>query len=380
MNLNELPDIEFVNSDKDEIQAIILSIYKQVTGRQLAQGDPVRLFILVITNVIILLLNKINETGKQNLLKYATGENLDHLGVLVGVARAPAAKAVTTVEITMANSSTSLRTIPKGTRVTAGDGVFFELLQEASVLPGHTTVTAQFYCTATGESGNNYAPGEITTLVDPLPYVQSVRNTTKSQSGADIEDDERYRDRIHNAPESFSCAGAEGAYEFFAKKASQTIIDVKTISPKAGEVVIYPLLEKGQLPEQEILTKVEAMCNQTHVRPLTDKVSAKAPGQKSYDINLTYYINRADQTQASIIQANVEKSVEEYVVWQRSAMGRDINPSELVRKVMEAGAKRVNVVSPSYTKVRNGSKADSFIVEIAVLNSKNISYGGVEDE
>lgn len=380
MNLNELPDIEFVNSDKDEVQAIILSIYKQVTGRQLAQGDPIRLFILVITNVVILLLNKINETGKQNLLKYATGDNLDHLGVLVGVARTPAAKAVTTVEISMANSSTNLRTIPKGTRVTAGDGVFFELLQEASILPGNTKTTAQFYCTETGEVGNNYAPDEITTMVDPLPYVQNVRNTTKSQGGADVEDDERYRDRIHNAPESFSCAGAEGAYEFFAKEASATIMDVKTVSPKPGEVVIYPLLEKGQLPEEEILKKVTDACNQKHVRPLTDKVSAKAPGKKSFDVKLTYYINRNDKVQESVIQENVSRAIDEYVTWQGSSMGRDINPSQLVRKVMEAGAKRVDVTSPVYTKVRGGSKEDGFVVEVAVLGSKNISYGGVEDE
>ena len=47
----------------------------------------------------MLLLNKINETGKQNLLRYATGDNLDHLGALVGVERIPAKAAVTTMRI-----------------------------------------------------------------------------------------------------------------------------------------------------------------------------------------------------------------------------------------------------------------------------------------
>lgn len=380
MNLNELPDIEFVNSDKDEVQAIILSIYKQVTGRQLAQGDPIRLFILVITNVVILLLNKINETGKQNLLKYAAGENLDHLGVLVGVARTPAAKAVTTVRVELSMASNDLRVIPAGTRVTAGDGVFFEFVQDVTIPQKKTQVEAEAYCTITGEAGNNYSPGEVNILVDPLPYVKSVMNITKSQGGASEEDDERYRDRIHNAPESFSCAGAEGAYEFFAKEASATIVDVKTVSPKPGEVVIYPLLEKGQLPEEEILKKVTDACNQKHVRPLTDKVSAKAPGKKSFDVKLTYYINRNDKVQESVIQENVSRAIDEYVTWQGSSMGRDINPSQLVRKVMEAGAKRVDVTSPVYTKVRGGSKEDGFVVEVAVLGSKNISYGGVEDE
>lgn len=380
MKLQDLPDIEFVSSDAAEVQAYILRIYKQVTGRQLAQGDPIRLFILVITNVIILLLNKINETGKQNLLKYATGDNLDHLGVLVGVARTPAAKAVTTIQIDMAMAIGGIRVVRVGTRVTAGDGVFFEFTEPVVIGPGETTVKAKAYCTTTGEVGNNYAPGEIATLVDPLPYVASVKNLTMSEGGADREDDERYRDRIHNAPESFSCAGAEGAYEFFAKQASATIIDAKIVSPTPGEVVIYPLLEEGALPGEEILRQVVETCNQKHVRPLTDKVSAKAPNKKSYNVDIKYFINRDEATQASVIQQNVDKAVSEYVVWQRSAMGRDINPSELVRRVMEAGAKRVEVTAPVYTQVKNGRKEDSFAVEIAVVGTKNVRYGGIEDE
>lgn len=51
-----------------------MDVYTAVTGRTLAKADPVRLFILVIASVVIMLLNKINYTGKQNLLKYAKGK------------------------------------------------------------------------------------------------------------------------------------------------------------------------------------------------------------------------------------------------------------------------------------------------------------------
>lgn len=380
MKFSDLPDVDFVTADKDAVQSVILSIYKSVTGRQLAQGDPVRLFVLVITNVVVLLLNKINETGRQNLLKYADGINLDHIGILVGVSRLPATGAGTTVRATLSASRGTIITIPAGTRITAGDNVFFATAGDIVIPAGQTTATGPASCTTTGAAGNGYAAGELNTIVDPVPYVASIVNITTSQGGADTEDDDRYRERIHNAPESFSCAGASGAYEFFAKKASTTIADVKVVSPAPGEVVIYPLLEEGVLPEQEILTAVVAICNQTHVRPLTDHVSAQAPGQKSYNVNLTYYVNYADQTHASVIQQNVNKAVNEYVVWQRSAIGRDINPSELIRRVMEAGAKRVVVTAPVYTAVKNGSEADAYAVEIAVLGSKTVTYGGIEDE
>lgn len=380
MKFSDLPDIAFVSADKDAVQSVILSIYKSVTGRQLAQGDPVRLFVLVITNVVILLLNKINETGRQNLLKYADGINLDHIGILVGVSRIPATGAITTVRATLSAPRGTITTIPAGTRITAGDNVFFATAGDIVILAGQTTGTGKAICTVVGSQGNGYAAGELSTIVDPVPYVESMVNITTSQGGADRENDENYRERIHNAPESFSCAGASGAYEFFAKKASATIADVKVISPAPGDVVIYPLLENGVLPEQEILSAVVAMCNQTHIRPLTDHVSAQAPGEKSYNINLTYYINQDAQTQASIIQQNVDTAVNEYATWQRSVMGRDINPSELIRRVMEAGAKRVSVVSPVFTAVKNGSQEDGFTVEIAVLGSKTVTYGGVEDE
>ena len=75
-DLNNLTDITFVSSEKEKVVEYLLSTYKAVTGRTLAKADPVRLFILVIASVIILLLNKINYTGKQNLLKYAVGDNL----------------------------------------------------------------------------------------------------------------------------------------------------------------------------------------------------------------------------------------------------------------------------------------------------------------
>lgn len=38
MKFSDLPDIDFVTADKDAVQSVILSIYKSVTGRQLAQG------------------------------------------------------------------------------------------------------------------------------------------------------------------------------------------------------------------------------------------------------------------------------------------------------------------------------------------------------
>lgn len=99
MKLSDLPDIEFVSADEQEILSDIIKLYTEITGRTLAQGDPVRLFLCVIAAIILMLCNKINYTGKQNLLRYSAGANLDHLGVLVGAERIGAKASVTTIKI-----------------------------------------------------------------------------------------------------------------------------------------------------------------------------------------------------------------------------------------------------------------------------------------
>ena len=65
-------------------------------------------------------------------------------------------------------------------------------------------------------------------------------------------------------------------------------------------------------------------------------------------------------------------AVDEYVRWQSERIGRDIEPGKLIELVMAAGAKRVAVTYPAHTVV--GS------VNIPVLGTKTVTYGGLEDD
>lgn len=375
-----LPEINFVKTDKESVEKEIFALYTSVTGRKLAQADPIRLFLLVITNIVILLLNRINDTGKQNLLAYARGYNLDHIGIALGVERLQATGAVTTMKLTASMARPEGIAIPKGTRFTAGDNVFFATTEPYYLSATQTTISVKAVCTELSAKGNNYPVGVITTLVDPIPYIASVTNTTISEGGADTETDDAFRERIREAPESFSCAGAEGAYEFFTKKASALISSVKVVSPKPGDVVVYPGLVSGEIAKEEILKLVEAALTDKKVRPLTDNVSVKAPAAKNYDINLQYYIDSDNAYYADTIKNHVDEAVTDYIKWQSGKVGRDIIPSELIRRIMEAGAKRVTVTSPTFTVVKDGRKEDGYQVELAQCTGKTITYGGVEHE
>ena len=286
-------------------------------------------------------------------------------------------------------------------------------------------------------TGDGYAPGTITTLVDLIPYIESVTNITTTAGGDDgepytTEGDDRLRERIRLAPASRSTAGPEQAYIYWAMTADSSIIDARAVSETEtinrtltvydghafigggrllpdtlivkehgqstagvkdtdytvdytdelltievkgsladaesldititrtleGRVKIVPLLEGGAIPDESILNKVLEACNATDIRPLTDVVSAVAPEAITYDIEIVYYTK--PEKEAEVI-ANVEGTggaIDQYNEWQVGALGRDINPDQLRKRILcpswgenLTGAFRVDVTKPVYTPV-----------------------------
>lgn len=269
---NALPDISFVDTDPDNITREIISRYENISGRTLSQSDPVRLFLLSVAYVIAHQRTLIDIAAKNNLLAYAEGDYLDHIGALLGVTR------------------------------------------------------------------------------------------------MDGEDDESLRERIGIAPESFSVAGPAKAYEFHAKKADPDIQDVKILTPpdtEPGHVDIYVLMKNGSLPNNTVLDKVKAICDSDTVRPDTDYVQVKAPSTVDYSVDITYWIDTRDSAMSGNIQTAVDSAVYDWVEWTRSEIGRDINPSALVHRVIQAGAKRCVVTSPAFTQLNNSQLATCSHIAIA---------------
>ncbi|HFC97926.1 MAG TPA: baseplate J/gp47 family protein [Thermosulfurimonas dismutans] len=367
-----LPDIRFVETDAAEVERRILSTYEEITGRKLYPGNPERLFLESLAYIIAQQNFLIDYAAKMNLLAYARGGHLDHLGALLGVSRLSAQPARTTLRFEIAEPLSFPVVIPKGARATPDGKLFFATLSEAQIEPGKTSVEVEAECLEAGTRGNGFLPGQINRLVDPVAYVVKVENTTVSLGGADTESDEHYRERIRLAPESFSNAGSRGAYEFWAKSAHQDIADVSVWSPSPGEVNVCILMKDGGLPSQEILDLVTQVLSSEKVRPLTDQVTVQAPQTVSYNIDLTYYVYREYEALVSQIQQAVTEAVNAYIQWQKTKLGRDITPSVLVDYVQSvAGVKRVSVVSPAYQPLEPW--------QVAREGTVTVTYGGLED-
>ena len=227
-------------------------------------------------------------------------------------------------------------------------------------------------CQTKGIIGNDIPQGGIGILVDMLPYIKSVRNTEITSGGADIESDENLAERIYLAPSGYSVAGPDDAYEYHTMAYNQDIIDVKVSSPAPTEVEIRFLIGEGEIPTGTVIKGLEEYLQDNNIRPLTDKVKVLAPEQEQFSISISYYINRSDSAKANSIQSAVNAAIDDYVRWQTYSIGRDINPSELTKRVVEAGAKRVEVTSPVFTTVP--------VTTVARLSAKTVTYGGLEDD
>ena len=138
MRLSDLPNVEFFNTDKEHIQQKVFDIYTTITGRTLGEGDPVTLFLNVISEIIIRLLNDANYAAKQNLLAYAEGDNLDHVGAVPAAVERTAA----VCKVLVAQQQTAVAPVDVLEDVliasiihTVDDGVAVSCVEGADTLP-----------------------------------------------------------------------------------------------------------------------------------------------------------------------------------------------------------------------------------------------------
>ena len=192
--------------------------------------------------------------------------------------------------------------------------------------------------------------------------------------GAEVESDERYRSRVQLSPEKASVAGPAGKYRYWAESAHQDIAVVAVDSPSPGKVDVIVLMKDGELPSAEVLSAVDAVVSPEDVRPLTDNTEIMAPEVVNYSVDLTWWLGSGNATLSASIQESVNRAIQNFILWQKSKLGRDINPTELVHLIRQAGAKRVQIVSPVDTVI---SKR-----QIAILadGGLNVTFGGVEND
>lgn len=380
--LYDIPDISFidgitVDSIISEMIADYEKKYEELTKKEitLRPADKDTILMNIYAGKFYQLYERLDFSAKMNLLKYSRGDFLKHLGAMKKTFLNEPKSAVTIARFHLEEVRPDLVYIPAGTRITAdaADGIYFATDNYAEIPPGTKTVDISCTCETQGEIGNGYIEGQLDIIIDPIPYVSGVENITKTEGGAGEETDDEFRERIFLAPSSFSTAGPADAYEYWVRQYNSAAIeDVKIYEPTDAIVDVRVLLKGGELPSAAYCEKVKEYLLQNPVVPLTDNSIVAAPDVVKYNLKATYYISRRHTNNLETIKAAIEEAKDEYLLYQRSGIGRDLNPDVLIEFVRAAGGKRVVIESPSFQVVRETS--------VAQENNVEFVFGGLEDD
>lgn len=373
------PEYQFADTNVEAFVARLVSDYEKSTGTAVQPASPERQMIQWVASILVHERVLMNAIGNQNIPSRAEGENLDALAQLLKLQERPRAKAaVCTQRFHISEAQQSAVLVPQGTRVTCSGGLIWETVEDVYINIGDTYADTQMRCQTPGAVGNGYAAGQLDTLVDLYDYCTATENLTESDGGADEATDDEFYQLMRQSMDAYSCAGARGSYEYFAKLASTEIGDVIANSPTPGVVKLYVLMDDGTLATEEIKAAVLEKCSADEVRPLTDQVFVEDAEAVEYNIAFTYYTQTGSGKSAVEIRAAVDKAVEEYVAWQSAKLGRDINPSTLIGLLMQTGIKRVVLTSPAFTVLRDDGKTAPQVAKL--LGKPAITNGGYEDE
>lgn len=380
--------INFVNINAETVYEEIVRNIESDLGEKLHEGDEKKLFIKSLMPIIMALKNDINDTANQNFLENARDEKTDAIAnSYFDTKRLKPTKALCSGKAVLSEVQKKDILIPSGTKITS-DGIrIFEIKEGYIVKAGEKEVDVKLISTSTGEKYNGIEIGKINHIIDPIAYVSQIYNTEISKEGSDIEDDKSYRERARLEMESKSCAGPEGAYEYYAYSADNSISAVKVVSPSPGTVRILVVVDNGESPSDEILKKVYDECSPRDRRPLTDKVETGTPEIVEYDIDLTYYLDKNFPTYEGKWRKAIEGenfdyesgAIRTFINWQQEDIGRSINVEELKFQVLNSatyeadnrtlsGVRKLIINSPGYDNIKE--------IQLAKVKNINVTYGG----
>ncbi|MGT3827043.1 baseplate J/gp47 family protein [Enterobacter kobei] len=335
----QIPPPTIAEPDYAGTLARVKKQYQGITGHYPDTNDPETFLLEQLAHERELLVDDINQAAAQNLLGYASGDDLDNLGVLVGTTRLPASSATTSAELTLSANHPDF-VLVAGYEVMARDGTtLFHTTEDIAVRATDADITTSLTAAVPGLAGNGFLPGEISTIVTQNPYVTAVSNITTSQGGADTEKDDRFASRIYLSPSRFSVAGPYDAYRYFVRSTSPAITDVAVWSPEPNDIFISAVLEGGVVPDAALKQAILDTLSDRTVRPLGDRITVmdSSPVEASGELNVEIY--RSAASLAEQITRQITARVDALTLAWRNRLGRDIVP-----EVLEAAGQTISGV------------------------------------
>ena len=272
--------IEYIESEADDLMTLIeMDAYEEM-----------------------LLRANLNERIKQMFLAFATGSNLDHIGITrFGVERLKGIKPKAKYNFLLSIKRDVDTIIPAGTLL--GDGVEIakvveDVIIKAGELEAKGVVELQKECEKFDK--------KLEMILTPLPFLIIAKQLTDFMGGADVESDERYRERIWLSRERKTTAGSRAMYEYYTKSADVRVKEVNIVNGGAGVVKVV-ILGENFITTDEMVENVKEHLNSETVRPLTDKVEVEKAKVVDVKIDATLIAKNVSLVDLERIKSNFKE-------------------------------------------------------------------------
>ncbi len=358
-----------IESDSQKIYDEAITLHENISGEKLPLLSEESYIYSTVAALLGIIKSEMNEVAIQNYLKYASGKRLD-LKNIYGSRGERLGKntAKTTMRCYISSAINRDVIIPIGTRFLYKNYIFASS-EQATIFAGELYTDILVVSETAGDIGT-ILKGEIKEIVDRYDFYQKCENITDVSGGRNEEDDEAYRERLAELPESFTSAGSEGAYKFHTKKASSLVSDVVIDSPSENVIDIYVANKNKTLSEEE-KTSILNYLSQEDIKPLNDKISIKNPNIYNYNINIQYYLYKNARVSKEPLEKRLKEKLKNWAG--NKKIGESVNIQDIIALCKEENAiKRINVIEPQEHNVDH--------ITLSVLGTITLELKGVEEK
>lgn len=360
--LNQAGAPPFVTYEARALLDLAIGKFEELTGRALSPSQ-VEMYLLEVIAYMLTARGVEEQQAIENcFVAFAQGRFLDIHGADRNTPRLQAAPASTTLRFHRGAADGPSIVIAAGARVSDEGGLVQFATSSAAVLSeGQASVDVAARALQSGTIGNGFAPGVLTTQVDPTVGIASVENVTVTGGGAELESDERYRARL---PLAFARLGDGVSRERYRADVlgwNARCLDVHIARPQPGHVRIYPLMDTGA-PNAAEITSLQAVFDDSNTHQ-GDFIQVAVPIPDEFAVDLTLVLSSAEAAGAA------EEAVQRVLdSWER-VLGGAVAPSELTSAARAVtGVVDASVAGLSYRLVDGASwrRCTSLTVNVVV--------------
>ncbi|RXJ80811.1 baseplate assembly protein [Aliarcobacter skirrowii] len=354
MSFKELPYPDVIETIEYEAilnkNKLIFKEYLNEAEYELLESDRFAALLQAISYREVILRSRINSSVKSMLLRFATGRDLDNKAAEQDVYRLKGAKPTANIEFSLSSTRSTDTYLQKGL-ILRDDKDAVALLKEDVIIEANSlkaigVIEFQEY---TKQSNK-----KCEYIQTPLPFLLKAKQLTIFENGAEIEDDERLRERAFLSPKGLSTAGSEDSYIYHTLTSNVKVEEVKIENGGAGVVNIYI---KTPLLDEDTRKDVENYINDKKRRTFTDYVHVI--NATEHQIQIKAELEIIDMFRENEIYQKIE------AYNKRLGLGVDLNLSHIYSLLHCEGVYRVNLETPTLDTKVNSNEFISIFFDLS---------------